>query len=201
VGGVVSAMPVAAAAIAETIGLIRSRPVRRNQIVEAIADRAAQEVANTRMIEVENVRRAKEQAASAARVEEEEATIAKAKQEDAGERAVKKAKDELGATDAARKEPERKSIEGIQPVVWRTTEDIRATKIRLRYRESIYHLAIAGVSGSGKSPLINVFRELRDSDHGAAPTGIVETTSMITRSMTPTVKTPLCGTIFRAQVP
>jgi energy-coupling factor transporter ATP-binding protein EcfA2 len=130
--------------------------------------------------EVENARKAQEQAKSAARKAEEDTRMAKTKQEEA-ERAMNRAKKELSAADAARKEAERKLIEGIQPVVWPTTEEIRATKIRLQYRAGIFHFAIAGVSGSGKSSLINAFRGLRNSDHGAAPTGIVETTSAITR--------------------
>ncbi|PBK73321.1 hypothetical protein ARMSODRAFT_1062933, partial [Armillaria solidipes] len=43
-----------------------------------------------------------------------------------------------------------------------------------------FHLAIAGSSGSGKSSLVNAFRGIWDDEEGAAPTDIVETTSVVT---------------------
>ncbi|KAM6923222.1 interferon-inducible GTPase 5-like isoform 1-T1 [Lycodopsis pacificus] len=42
------------------------------------------------------------------------------------------------------------------------------------------NIGITGESGSGKSTFVNAFRGLDDGDEGAAPTGIVETTSEIT---------------------
>ncbi|XP_042069016.1 T-cell-specific guanine nucleotide triphosphate-binding protein 2-like [Haplochromis burtoni] len=42
------------------------------------------------------------------------------------------------------------------------------------------NIAITGETGSGKSTFINSFRGLRDGDEGAAPTGVVETTSEVT---------------------
>ncbi|KAK9519804.1 hypothetical protein VZT92_022509 [Zoarces viviparus] len=42
------------------------------------------------------------------------------------------------------------------------------------------NIGITGESGSGKSTFVNAFRGLNDGDEGAAPTGIVETTTEIT---------------------
>ncbi|XP_029972499.1 interferon-inducible GTPase 5-like [Salarias fasciatus] len=41
------------------------------------------------------------------------------------------------------------------------------------------NIAITGESGSGKSTFINAFRGINDSDEGAAPTGVVETTAVV----------------------
>ncbi|PCH37663.1 nucleoside triphosphate hydrolase protein [Wolfiporia cocos MD-104 SS10] len=78
-------------------------------------------------------------------------------------------------------EAQRQLREGVRPITIPTREEMEATKRRLQYKEGIFHFAVAGVSGSGKSSLINAFRGLRNRDHGAAPTGIVETTGEITR--------------------
>uniref|UniRef100_A0A672HZ57 IRG-type G domain-containing protein n=1 Tax=Salarias fasciatus TaxID=181472 RepID=A0A672HZ57_SALFA len=40
-------------------------------------------------------------------------------------------------------------------------------------------IAITGESGTGKSTFINAFRKVNDSDEGAAPTGVVETTTEV----------------------
>ncbi|KZT69885.1 hypothetical protein DAEQUDRAFT_765198 [Daedalea quercina L-15889] len=76
-------------------------------------------------------------------------------------------------------EAERGLRQGIRPVISPTDAEIRATKERLDYKEGSFHVAIAGVAGSGKSSLVNAFRGLRNSDKGAAPTGVVETTDAI----------------------
>ncbi|KAH7902781.1 P-loop containing nucleoside triphosphate hydrolase protein, partial [Hygrophoropsis aurantiaca] len=45
----------------------------------------------------------------------------------------------------------------------------------------LFHFAIAGVAGGGKSSLINAFRGLRNKDRDAAATGIIETTLAMAR--------------------
>ena len=82
---------------------------------------------------------------------------------------------------AAREEAERNLREGIRPIVIPTPAQFRATKLRLQYQKGLIHFAVAGIAGSGKSSLINAFRGLRNRDGGAAPTGVVETTSVIAR--------------------
>uniref|UniRef100_A0A3P9C7E0 IRG-type G domain-containing protein n=1 Tax=Maylandia zebra TaxID=106582 RepID=A0A3P9C7E0_9CICH len=51
---------------------------------------------------------------------------------------------------------------------------------RLKQRNTPLNVAITGESGSGKSTFINAFRGIGDEDEGAAPTGVVETTSQVT---------------------
>ena len=84
-----------------------------------------------------------------------------------------------------------------KPVFVPTLEEYNATKKRLQYQEGLFHFAVAGIAGSGKSSLINAFRGLRNKHRGAgaAPTGVTETTS-VNHSLppTPTLGTHLCGT-------
>lgn len=74
---------------------------------------------------------------------------------------------------------------GIQPEVWPTEEEFRSAKVRIQYDPEKLHFAICGSSGSGKSSLINAFRGIRNFDPGAAPTGVTETTTSITRHPDP----------------
>ncbi|KAK0225343.1 interferon-inducible GTPase-domain-containing protein [Armillaria fumosa] len=68
---------------------------------------------------------------------------------------------------------------GIHPVEWPSKEKYEATKGHF-YKEGKFHLAIAGISGTGKSSLINAFRGIWDGDEGAAMADIVETTAVVT---------------------
>ncbi|KAG7439044.1 uncharacterized protein BT62DRAFT_914914 [Guyanagaster necrorhizus] len=68
---------------------------------------------------------------------------------------------------------------GIRPVEWPSKEKYEATKRRF-YKEGKFHLAITGISGTGKSSLINAFRGIWDGDSGAAMTDIIESTSVVT---------------------
>ena len=90
---------------------------------------------------------------------------------------------ETAAADAraAREEAEKSLREGIRPIVIPTQAEFRATKLRLQYKKNLFHFAVAGIAGSGKSSLINAFRGLRNKDRGAAPAGVVETTNVIAR--------------------
>ncbi|XP_060768081.1 interferon-inducible GTPase 5-like [Neoarius graeffei] len=49
------------------------------------------------------------------------------------------------------------------------------------------HIAVTGVTGSGKSSFINAVRELNDDDESAAKTGVTETTMKATSYKHPTV--------------
>lgn len=69
-------------------------------------------------------------------------------------------------------------------------EEIQLAKHRVQYQEGLFHFAATGVSGAGKSSLINAFRGLRNRDEGAAPTGVVETTANIARFPDPNPKNP-----------
>ncbi|KAF9818981.1 hypothetical protein IEO21_02395 [Rhodonia placenta] len=94
----------------------------------------------------------------------------------AAEAQARKAMEEA---EAARKEAEKALREGIKPIIIPTAQEFEATKRRLQYREGMFHFAIAGVAGSGKSSLINAFR-----------TGVVETTNKITRFADPNPANP-----------
>lgn len=69
-------------------------------------------------------------------------------------------------------------------------EEIELAKYRVQYVEGLFHFAVTGVSGAGKSSLINAFRGLRNRDPGAAPTGVVETTVDVTRFPDPNSQNP-----------
>ncbi|KAG0600101.1 hypothetical protein M758_11G007200 [Ceratodon purpureus] len=62
------------------------------------------------------------------------------------------------------------------------TRDQRlAARKRIQYESEKLHIAVCGVSGSGKSSLINAFRGLSRGDEGAARVGVTETTLEVTR--------------------
>ncbi|GBE90008.1 hypothetical protein SCP_1800300 [Sparassis crispa] len=99
---------------------------------------------------------------------------------------------------AAREDAEWRLKAGIQPIVWPTREEIELTKKNVQYKEGVFHIAIAGIAGSGKSSLINAFRGISNSGNRTrkepniktAPTGIVETTSVIGRYVDPDPNKP-----------
>ncbi|KIJ58128.1 hypothetical protein HYDPIDRAFT_64303, partial [Hydnomerulius pinastri MD-312] len=49
----------------------------------------------------------------------------------------------------------------------------------------VFHFAVAGLAGSGKSSLINAFCGMRNQDPKAAPTGVTETTLEVGRYLPP----------------
>ncbi|KAG1760713.1 interferon-inducible GTPase-domain-containing protein [Suillus occidentalis] len=105
--------------------------------------------------------------------------------------ALKKAAvEELERARAVREEAERKLAEGIQPLVTPTPEEVRTNKLLARYHEDLFHIAVAGAAGGGKSSLINAFRGLHNKDIGSAATGITETTMDITRYPDPNAEYP-----------
>ncbi|KAG2069332.1 hypothetical protein BDR04DRAFT_1078301 [Suillus decipiens] len=104
--------------------------------------------------------------------------------------ASKKVAEEVQTANAAKEEAERKLTEGIQPVVTPTPEEVSAAKRRVQYREDLFHFAVAGVAGGGKSSLINAFRGLRNKDAGSAATGVTETTLAMARYASPNAEYP-----------
>lgn len=101
--------------------------------------------------------------------------------QDAANASKQEAEEEVKKANTAKEEAERKLKEGIQPVVTPTPEEVRAAKRRVQYREDLFHFAVAGVAGGGKSSLINAFRGLRNKDSGSAATGVTETTLAMSR--------------------
>ncbi|KAI6034835.1 interferon-inducible GTPase-domain-containing protein [Pisolithus orientalis] len=96
------------------------------------------------------------------------------------DRATRAAQAEVQKAAAAKEEAEKRWKAGIQPVA----------KRRIQYKEGVFHFAVAGVAGSGKSSLINAFRGLRNKDAGAAATGVIETTLTTTRYPDPNPQHP-----------
>ncbi|THU84743.1 P-loop containing nucleoside triphosphate hydrolase protein [Dendrothele bispora CBS 962.96] len=127
-----------------------------------------------------------EEAMERARVAREEAEVAaekaRIKQEESDKAAqeameeMKKAKDDLA--------------NGIQPVTWPTPEEYARTLKAYQYQEGKFHFAIAGLSGSGKSSLVNAFRGLLNQAQNAAATGFTETTMVVGRYPDPNPDKP-----------
>ncbi|OAX42028.1 P-loop containing nucleoside triphosphate hydrolase protein [Rhizopogon vinicolor AM-OR11-026] len=93
----------------------------------------------------------------------------------------KEAEEEVKKANVAKEEAERQLKEGIQPVVTPTPEEVSAAKRKVQYQEDLFHFAVAGVAGGGKSSLINAFRGLRNKDKDSAATGVTETTLAMSR--------------------
>ncbi|XP_063353852.1 interferon-inducible GTPase 5-like [Pelmatolapia mariae] len=74
-------------------------------------------------------------------------------------------------------------IPGVKEALQNNDTAAAAAKIEenLKQQNNIpLNIAITGESGSGKSTFVNAFRGLCDDEEGAAPTGVVETTSEVT---------------------
>lgn len=81
----------------------------------------------------------------------------------------------------AQLEAERRLRDGLRPILFPTQAQHAETKRKLHYQFGLFHFAVAGTSGSGKSSLINAFRGVRNRSTRAAPVGVVETTSEVAR--------------------
>ena len=123
---------------------------------------------------------AKEEADRAQKVADEQRREAEAGKALAEEMARTAAEETRKALDA-KEDAEKRLKEGIQPVVTPSPEEVAAAKRRIQYKEDCFHFAVAGISGSGKSSLVNAFRGLRSRDAGSAAVGVTETTLQMTR--------------------
>ncbi|KAG2130616.1 interferon-inducible GTPase-domain-containing protein [Suillus bovinus] len=77
---------------------------------------------------------------------------------------------------AAKEDAERRLREGIQPILTPTPQEIRAAQEKIQYQENLFHFAVAGRAGGGKSSLVNAFRGMSNRAAGSARTGVTETT-------------------------
>ena len=167
---------------------------RIQELAEAAANAAQEEAAKLAREAQEERERAKkmredaERAMAAAKEEMERAQKAADEQRREAETGRALA-DEMARTAAeetrkakeAKEDAERRLKEGIQPVVMPSPEELAAAKRRIQYNEDCFHFAVAGISGSGKSSLVNAFRGLRSQDAGSAAVGVTETTLQMTR--------------------
>ncbi|KAI6034699.1 P-loop containing nucleoside triphosphate hydrolase protein [Pisolithus microcarpus] len=123
---------------------------------------------------------AREEEARRLRAIEEETRRAKRAQEEE-ERKAREAAEAARKAQAEREDVERQLKKGIQPVVMPTVQEIRLAKAKVQYEDAIFHFAVAGIAGSGKSSLINALCGMNNNDPNAAATGVNETTLTISR--------------------
>ncbi|KZT02381.1 P-loop containing nucleoside triphosphate hydrolase protein [Laetiporus sulphureus 93-53] len=110
----------------------------------------------------------------------EEAKIVQQREPRAREAAERKAAQTKTALERAELELER--LDGdVRPIVDVTVTEIDQKKMEYQFKEGVFHIAVAGCAGSGKSSLINALRGLSNHSPGAAPADITETTSAVTR--------------------
>ena len=88
---------------------------------------------------------------------------------------------DLAAAREATLQAERRIWEGRRSILFPTRLQYEETRHKLQYELGIFHLAVSGLSGSGKSSLINALRGLRNASKRAAPVGVKETTSEVVR--------------------
>ncbi|KIM57337.1 hypothetical protein SCLCIDRAFT_130738 [Scleroderma citrinum Foug A] len=69
----------------------------------------------------------------------------------------------------------------LKPTDAPSPDEIEAAKERIQYDEQLFHIAVVGVAGSGKSSLINALRGLHNNSPESAPTGVTETTVEVKR--------------------
>ncbi|KAG2054909.1 hypothetical protein BDR06DRAFT_912130 [Suillus hirtellus] len=116
---------------------------------------------------------------------EEAAKEERRQAEEAADASKKAAEEKVREANVAREEAEDKLAQGIQPLVTPTPDEVSHNKQLAQYREDLFHIAVAGTAGGGKSSLINAFRGLCNNDIGAAATGVIETTTAIARCPDP----------------
>lgn len=156
---------------------------RRQQETSApmAVEQGSQAVVRLSGIEAEDRRRLREQKARIAR--EKEILERRAAEEQERE---KRESEEYTASMAS----------GIQPLVWPSEQEYLDARVKIQYSRSHFSFAVAGIAGSGKSSLINMFLNLPDYHPNAAPTGVVETTSEIRRYPDPGDTAPRKWTVW-----
>ncbi|KAI6119543.1 interferon-inducible GTPase-domain-containing protein [Pisolithus croceorrhizus] len=153
----------------------REAEARAREEAEA---RAREQQARTERI-LQQRQRQEEEARRQRALEEETRRTRIAKEE--AEREAREATELARKAQAEREELEKLLKKGIQPVVMPTFEEIRLAKAKVQYNDAMFHFAVAGIAGSGKSSLINALCGMNNSDPNAAPTGVNETTMEISR--------------------
>ncbi|KAF9236961.1 interferon-inducible GTPase-domain-containing protein [Melanogaster broomeanus] len=165
----------------------RAEAEEAGRAARADMDRTRQALAESKRAEEDAKQRA-EQAERAAEEEKRRAAQAQA----IAEQAAIEANERACAAKKAQQEAEERLQKGIQPVIMPSRKELEAAKKMVQYKEGLFHFAVAGVAGGGKSSLINAFRGLRNRDIalGAAPTGVTETTLAVSRLPDPNQANP-----------
>ncbi|KAG6337377.1 hypothetical protein ID866_1700 [Astraeus odoratus] len=101
--------------------------------------------------------------------------------QEVAQKLVREAEEKSQAAQQAQEEAEERLRKGIQPIVIPTKNEILEAKTKVQYQDGLFHFAVAGVAGTGKSSLINGIRGLENRHPDAADTGVVETTFTIGR--------------------
>ncbi|KAG8219032.1 hypothetical protein J3R82DRAFT_4788 [Butyriboletus roseoflavus] len=156
----------------------RQEKIRRELEAERARARIAEEAAKKAAIAAQEEENRRQKA------REEEMQRARERQA-AAEEEARKAAEQARKAKEAQKEVERQLKEGIQPVVMPTADELRAAKKTVQYKDGVFHFAIAGVAGSGKSSLVNALCGMNNQDPNAAATGVVETTLEVARYTNP----------------
>ncbi|KAF9222881.1 P-loop containing nucleoside triphosphate hydrolase protein [Gyrodon lividus] len=197
IGATLSAVAAVAAAVASLIEILRKGPTRKSPTISGIEASWAEEAA---LVEAAAIQAQAEAARAEAEIAREKAVEAerqaamlahkKAVEEEkrkareaqaAADEEIKKANERAHAAQQAQKKAMERLKKGIQPVAMPSAEEVEAVKTKVEYDDQLFHFAVAGAAGAGKSSLINAFRGLRNRDEGAAPTGVTETTLEINR--------------------
>ena len=163
---------------------------RARELAEAARHAAreeAEQLAREARVERERAQRMREEAEGSMTAAKEEAERAQRaadeerREAEAAKEMASTAEQEARKAIEAQEEAERNLKGGIRPVVIPSATEVAAAKQRIQYSEDCFHFAIAGISGSGKSSLVNAFRSLRSQDPGAAAVGVIETTLEMAR--------------------
>ncbi|KAK0473220.1 interferon-inducible GTPase-domain-containing protein [Armillaria novae-zelandiae] len=166
----------------------RAEQLEREREAQADRIRAQEKDAQRAVLMSEQLEREKQEQMENARREREAAQRVTQVANESQEQAKKK-EDEMKNILKEQKAMEAKWKKGIRPVKWPSREQFDAIK-RQFYKEGKFHLAVAGMSGTGKSSLINAFRGIWDDEPGAAATDVVESTAAVTAYPDPNTANP-----------
>ncbi|KAF5356501.1 hypothetical protein D9757_012559 [Collybiopsis confluens] len=162
-----------AAAARERLCKAQEEAAEKLREAEARAEEERKRVAEAQAAAAEQLRKAQAEAAEAAN------------------RANRAAEAEKVARQAAEEEAKRISAEfdqakqdwlaGKQRIIMPTAAEYSTILRERQYKEGYIHFGVAGVSGCGKSSLINAFRGIINGKKAAAAVGVTETTTKIGR--------------------
>ena len=163
---------------------------RENAILTGLKLRSNSEGLTKQLAEAREAReQAEEQVRIAQQVSRDAASKARVAEELA-QNAAKEAAETTRAANKARKDAEECLKKGIQPAVIPTEKQIAQAKKNLEYQSGLFHFAVAGAAGCGKSSLINAIRGLENRQADVARVGVIETTDTIGRYPDPNPNYP-----------